>query len=301
MNTNSDSGRFQVISKPTDEDVKKFQHGFETFNMAQTNGEFNSPQPWLNLVLKDNEGNIVGGIMTSTLYWTQYLEVLWVDKKYRGLGYGRDLVLEAERLAKKNGCISSHTYTFSWQAPDFYQTVGYKLIATYDGYIGDITELILMKRLDTNRDITIQKENSNRFKILEDSTDDSKKVISKGLGSDFEENAGELLKEYPHIGFNLIIKNDDERVIGGVNGYTVLGTIFIEGLWIDERYRGQGYGKNLLMQTEQIAKERKCIACQTACFSFQNLGFMKKQGFNIYGISDGYPNDVKEYYLFKRF
>ena len=119
MNTHSDSSRYSVIANPTDDEVKKFQKGLEAYDMEQTNGEINSPKDWINLVLKDDEGNIVGGITTSTVFWTQYLEVLWVADKYRGLGYGRDLVLEAERLSKKNGCITSHTYTFSWQAPDF--------------------------------------------------------------------------------------------------------------------------------------------------------------------------------------
>ena len=110
----NESRRYVVASDPTEEEVKKFQQGLESYNMEKTNGEFNSPQPWHNLVLKDEEGNVIGGILTSTLYWTQYLEVLWVDENYRGLRYGRDLVMEAHRLAKEIGCISSHVYTFSW-------------------------------------------------------------------------------------------------------------------------------------------------------------------------------------------
>jgi hypothetical protein len=51
---------------------------------------------------------------------------------------------------------------------------------------------------------------------------------------------------------------------------------------------------------ERIARERKCIALQTACFSFQNLGFLKNQGFDTFGVSDVYPNGVKEYYLIKK-
>ncbi|MDF1537783.1 MAG: GNAT family N-acetyltransferase [Candidatus Thorarchaeota archaeon] len=75
--------------------MKEFQKGLEAYNIEKSNGEFNSPEEWISLVLKDHEGNIVGGITTSTLYWAQYLEAFWVDAKYRGLGYGRDLVLEA--------------------------------------------------------------------------------------------------------------------------------------------------------------------------------------------------------------
>jgi ribosomal protein S18 acetylase RimI-like enzyme len=281
--------------------VKEFQKGLDAYNMEQTNGEFNSPKDWISLVLKDHEGNIVGGITTSTILWTQYLEVLWVSDKYRGLGYGRDLVLEAERLSKKNGCITSHTYTFSWQAPDFYQAIGYKLIATYEGYVDGITELILMKRLETIDDVTTQKVDSTRFAISEESNEESLSIVRKGLGSNFDQHVSDLLKEHPQIRYKLVIKNDDEQVIGGLCGYTILGTMNIEGLWVDERYRDQGYGKDLLMHAEKLAKEKSCIAGQIACFSFQALDFLKKHGYNIHGVSDGYPNKVKEYYLIKKF
>jgi len=301
MNTPSDSSRFNVIANPTEDDVKEFQKGLEAYNMEKTNGEFNSPQPWLNLVLKDHEGKIVGGILTSTLYWSLYLEVLWVDNKYRGLGYGRHLVLAAQKLAKKNGCITSHVYTFSWQAPDFYQAVGYKLIATYEGYHGGITELILMKRLDTIDDESAQKVDSTRFTISEDSTEESQTIVRKGLRSNFEKYVSDLMKEYPQTGYKLVIKNDDGQVIGGVNGYTIFGTMNVEALWVDEIYRGKGYGRDLLLHAEKLAKEKGCIAGQIACFSFQNLAFLKKQGYNSHGVSDGYPEEVKEYYLIRKF
>lgn len=301
MNTQTDSSRFTVIENPTDNEVKEFQKGLEAYNMENTDGEFNSPQPWINLVLKDHEDNIVGGIMTSTIFWVQYLEVLWVDKKYRGLGYGRELVLESERLAKKKGCLTSQTYTFSFQAPDFYQAIGYKLIATYDGYFNGITELILMKRLDTIDDVSTQKVDSSRFTIFEDSTEESQKIVRKGLGKNFEEEVGDLLKENPQIKIQLVIKNDDEQVIGGLCGYTILKTMNIAELWVDERYRNQDYGKDLLMHAEILAKERGCVAGQTACFSFQELGFLIHHGYKEYGVSDGYPRGIKEYYLIKKF
>ena len=300
MKTQSDPNRFAIITDPTDEDVKEFQNGFEAFNLAQTNDEFNSPQPWRNLVLKDHEGNVAGGIMTSTLYWTQYLEVLWVDDKYRGLGYGRDLVLEAHRLAKEDGCTSSHVYTFSWQAPDFYQAVGYELIATYVGYHGGITEHILRKRFDSGNDTSNRNPDPTRFKVTEDASEEDLKAVRKGLGRNFDDNIEQLQKEHPLLNYNLITKNDDEEVIGGINGYTTFGTLFIEGIWVDEKYRGQGYGKELLMEAESLARERECIAGQSACFTFQNLEFMRKQGYESYGFTDAYPNDVKEYFLIKK-
>jgi GNAT superfamily N-acetyltransferase len=274
MEMDSEDNRFTIVSNPTDGELREFQKGFEAYNMEQTNGEYNNPKEWLSLVLKDNEGNIIGGILTSTLFWAQYLEVLWVDERYRGRGYGRDLIEAAERLAKKNGCVASQTYTFSWQGGDFYQAVGYKLIATYDGYVDGITELILSKRLNILNDAPSRMVDPARFPISEDSSEESQKVVRRGLGKNFDDHVANLLKEYPHTGIQLIIKNDEGQVIGGLCGYSVLGTMTLDDLWVDEGYRGRGLGKDLLMNAEKTAKERKCIALQTACFSFQNLGFM---------------------------
>jgi GNAT superfamily N-acetyltransferase len=292
--------RFAITSNPTEDEVTEFEKGFDAFNMKQTDGEYNSPGEWLSLVLKDHEGNIVGGILTSTLFWAQYLEVLWVDERYRRLGYGRDLIQESERLAKKNGCVASQTYTFSWQGGDFYQAVGYKLIATYDGYVDGITEYILSKRLDEVNEASIRNTDLTRFTISEDSSEESQRVVRRGLGKNFDDYVASLLKEYPHTSIKLIIKNDEGRVIGGLCGYSVLGTMQIEDLWIDELYRGQGYGRELLTRAEHVAKKRRCIALQTACFSFQNLGFLTNHGFDTFGFSDVYPRSAKEYYLIKR-
>jgi len=300
MMLESEKTRFIIVESPKDDEVGEFQKGFEAYNMEKTNGEYNSPKDWLSLVLKDHDGNIVGGIMTSTLFWAQYLEVFWVDEKYRRLGYGRDLILEAERLAKKNGCVASQTYTFSWQGGDFYQAVGYKLIATYDGYVGGITELILSKRLDGQIGVPSQKTDPTRFEISEDFSKESQRVVRRGLGKNFDDHVAALLKRYPHTNIQLVIKNDDGKVIGGLCGYSVLGTMTVDDLWVDEQYRGQGYGKDLLMYAERVAKEKNCIALQTACFSFQSLGFLKGYGFEPFGVSDVYPREVKEYYLIKR-
>jgi GNAT superfamily N-acetyltransferase len=297
----NESNRYRVINDPTDDDVKKIQQGLESYNMEETNGEFNSPQPWHNLVLKDQKGTVVGGVTTSTLYWTQYLEVLWVDEKYRGLGYGRDLVLEAQRLAKEIGCISSHVYTFSWQAPEFYQAVGYDLMVTYDGYHGGIKEHILFTYLDSLNDRTSQPVDPTRFTITSEPTEEEIKAVRSGLGRNFDKHVESVMKEFPHTDYCSVIKNEEGEVVGGVSSYTILGILHVAELWVDKRYRNRGYGKDLLMHTESLAKERGCIAGQIACFSFQNLEFLKGQDYEILGFSDAYPNDVKEYYLTKKF
>ena len=296
-----DSSRYKIISDPSSDDVKEFQQGLESYNLKKTNSEFNSPQPWHNLVLKDQEGTVIGGISTSTLYWTQYLEVLWVDEKQRGHGYGKDLVLEAQRLAKDIGCISSHVYTFSWQAPDFYQAVGYDLLVTYDGYHGGIKEHILMTRFDSSKINTTSNAEKAGFTTISDPTEEELKIVRTGLSMNFNKHVQNVMKENPHTDYCSVIKNNDGKVIGGISGYTTLGILNIAEFWVDEKYHRLGYGKDLLVHAETLARERRCVAGQIACFSFQNLEFLKSHGYEILGSSNAYPNNVKEYYLTKKF
>ena len=48
------------------------------------------------------------------------------------MGYGRQLVEEAERQAAREGCQWVFTETYSWQALPFYRKLGYEVFATLD-------------------------------------------------------------------------------------------------------------------------------------------------------------------------
>lgn len=291
---------YTVIDNPTEVEIAAVSEGYESYNMKQTNDEYNSPEEWLSLVLKDHNGTIVGGILTSTVYWTQYLEVLWVDERYRGLGYGRDLVLEAEKLARENGCMSSNTYTFSWQGSDFYQAVGYRILATYDGYVEGIKEYILSKDLKETVVEQHPAKKPGRLMIVKDSSEEAKSTVRQGLGSNFEKHVSELLKEYPQKAVALVVRAEGGEVVGGLRGYTILRTLTIDELWVHEEHRNQGLGTRLLEAAEKIAGKRKCLAMQTYCHTFQNLDFMHNRGFAEYGHNNSYPKGEIEYYLIRR-
>lgn len=300
MAGNAGTKGIEIISNPAKDDIQAISQGFEAVNMAATNNEYNKPEEWISLVLRDNDGNVVGGIQTSTVYWAQYLEVLVVDKKYRRQGYASDLVLEAERIAKENGCVSSHTYTFKWQGPEFYKAVGYREIAVFDGYHDGLTEHIFMKSLN---ELTPREKRSDpkRFRVSRDESPETKKAVRSLLGDDFEENAGVLLKKYPQKLYALALKDQAGTVVGGLRGYTIMGTMFIEEFWVDEKHRNHGHGSALLEKAKEIALGNGCISFQSHCMSYSNPGFMKNRGFESYGHTDGYPNGVREYYLIKRF
>ena len=109
MVNDDDTDRLKLSDTPTREEIDVIQKGLEDFNREQTDGEFDNPGIEINLVLRDSEGNVVGGLNASTMIRVMHLEVLWVAEAYRKLGYGRELVLESERIGYEKGCITSQT------------------------------------------------------------------------------------------------------------------------------------------------------------------------------------------------
>ncbi|MFX0123570.1 MAG: GNAT family N-acetyltransferase [Candidatus Hodarchaeota archaeon] len=303
MNPNVNSHRYVISDTPSDEDMKIVQKGLEDHNRKFPSGGLDIPKPDISLVMKDISGKIIGGVITSMLTGVMHLEVLWVDETYRNRGLGKSLVLQAERIAKEKGYPASHTWTFSFQAPEFYQSIGYEVLGIFDGYTGGITEYVLHKKFESAEQTPYEANGSyyDEFTISEDTSKESMKILHEGLRRYVTKHIGKLRKKNPEIKIKFVIKNEEDQVIGGVQAYTLLKVVHIEQLWVDEKYRNQGYGKELLTTTERIATENGCISGLVMALSFQSPEFFQKFGYEIFGVSDGYPDSIKDYYLIKRF
>ncbi len=303
MPSNASSNQFVINENPSEEEMKVVQKGLEEYNKQYPYGDLDVPTPDISLVLKDTEGTIVGGVITSMLTGVMHLEVLWVDKRFRRRGHGRALVLAAERIGKEKGYASAQTWTFSFQAPEFYQQIGYKIIGIFDGYTNGITEYVLMKRLETLQQQSSKEKYPNKdgFTLVEDASKEAMQALHAGLHEFVIGQIGELDKLYPERQIKLVIKNEEEQVIGGLKASLVLKTLEIEQLWIHENFRYHGYGSKLLSAAESIAKDHDAISGLTYVLSFQMPEFFQKHGYEIFGVSDGYPDPVKEYYFIKHF
>ncbi len=289
---------------PTDKEVKLIQKRLEDYDREQTHGELDNPGIEINLVLKDNKGNVVGGLGVSTMTRVMHLEVFWIAEEYRKLGYGKELVLEAERIGHAKGCITTQTMSFSFQAPGFYQKIGYAVLGIYDGFPDGITEYVLIKSLQQQDQTLVERQtssdgDSSRLSITENASKEEMKIVHAGLHNYVQkEREG---KYSPGIKIRLVIKDHKAQVIGGIIAWTTIRNMIIEQVWVDEGYRGLGYGKKLVLEAERIAKEAGCIACQTFSFSFQAPGFFQKLGYETFGISEGYPDPIKDHWFIKKF
>jgi len=291
----------KIQDSPSEEEIKAIQKGLAEYNKNFPSGELDIPTPDISLILKDKDDNIVGGVITSMLIGIMHLETFWVDEKLRGRGLGRDLVLEAERLGQQKGYPATQTWTFSFQAPEFYQSVGYKIIGVFEGYCNNVTEYVLSKKFTENnlKPSTKDELKKRGFTIIEDKSKESMTAIHEGLRGYMSKTVGNLRKKHPETSINLVLKNETNKVIGGLLAFTTLKAVNFECIWIDEHYRNNGYGKKLLKTAEGIALKNECQSILVMVYSFQSLEFFQKHGYEIFGFSDSYPDSIKEYFLIK--
>lgn len=76
--------------------------------------------------------------------------------------------------------------------------------------------------------------------------------------------------------------------------------IYIDILWVDEKYRENRLGTKLLKEIERIATEENCSLIHLDTFDFQAKNFYIKQGYEIFGVLDDCPKNHCRYYLKKK-
>lgn len=97
------------------------------------NGKDNNPNS-LSIFLVDNNQIKIAGLLGET--YDDYLEIeyLWVQEEFRYKGIGSHLIALAEEIGANKGCIYSILNTFSFQAPKFYEKLGYIEKMVLDAY-----------------------------------------------------------------------------------------------------------------------------------------------------------------------
>jgi GNAT superfamily N-acetyltransferase len=221
-----------------------------------------------------------------------------VAEDQRRKGYGKELVLAAEKIGAQKGCQASHTWTFDFQGPEFYPTVGYDLIGVYDGYPNGLKEYVFKKYLDVTP-VDEKKPFSNGATITEHVTKDELEILHNGLRAHVDRFVGD---EKNGIGIRLVAKDSTGNIVGGLHAWTTIHNLLIEFVWVDQEYRGAGLGTQLLREAEAIAKQKNaCIAALVCPMSFHSPEFFYKMGFQEFGFSDGYPDPFREHYLIKKF
>lgn len=122
-----------IIRQSSSEEVKFIVDKLVEYNLSVVPLKQESSFLWINRVVENENGEIVGGILGKMYCWNcLYIDVLWVKEEHRKDGLGSKLLREVEMLAKEKGCYLIHLDTFDFQAKDFYIKHGYETFGVLD-------------------------------------------------------------------------------------------------------------------------------------------------------------------------
>ena len=130
--------------EPPAADVAVVDQGLEAHNEAAA--PLRDVRP-LACFLRRADGGVIGGALGRTWGECAELQQLWVDAAFRRCGHGRALVHRFERAAMARGCRRCYLYTFSFQAPALYRSLGYAAQMQIDGFAPGITKFAMAREL----------------------------------------------------------------------------------------------------------------------------------------------------------
>jgi GNAT superfamily N-acetyltransferase len=84
----------------------------------------------LAICLRSPEDAIIGGLWGQSVAGWLFVDLLVVPETLRGRGIGSSLLEKAEGIAAKRGCIGVWLHTGTFQAPGFYEKLGYHAFGT---------------------------------------------------------------------------------------------------------------------------------------------------------------------------
>jgi len=99
------------------------------------------------ILLRDKENSVKGTVIVSFLWNGMHIDSLWIDESLRNQGWGSKLMKLVEDEAVKRGCAIVYTDTFTWQAPKFYEKLGYEIYGKLEDFPEENTLYYFVKKL----------------------------------------------------------------------------------------------------------------------------------------------------------
>lgn len=136
------------------------------------------------------------------------------------------------------------------------------------------------------------------MKIVNKDFNEANMFINKLLDEHTASIIGTPVLPQKKIALQLVV---DDEVCGAISGTLTTQNFHVNGLVVTPKYRGDGFGSQLLIAIEKQAIEAKAKVLTVTTQCFQALEFYKKHGYEIFGELKDVPFEgVTKYYLSKR-
>jgi GNAT superfamily N-acetyltransferase len=136
--------KIELTSQADPEHIQQIWTGLREFNLLHAPPPNHTP---LVITIQDGQGGIVGGLDGGTSWNWLHVDSLWLREELRGQGYGERLMRAAETEALRRGCEHAMVDTFDFQAPGFYEKLGYVVWGVLDDYAGGHQRIYYRKDL----------------------------------------------------------------------------------------------------------------------------------------------------------
>lgn len=128
--------------KPSAEHVKEYIH--RQLQAHNTPHMANSKDYSFHL---EQDDSIIAGIVAESVEDTVEVAYLYVEPAFRGTGLGRQLMEQVENQAADDGMKRVFLNTYSFQAPGFYEKLGYRPVLELSPAFGIHSQTFFLKEL----------------------------------------------------------------------------------------------------------------------------------------------------------
>jgi GNAT superfamily N-acetyltransferase len=130
---------------------------------------------------------------------------------------------------------------------------------------------------------------------LEPTPDERNRIIDPLIAYNEAQTGPRNSKEYAFS-----VHAETGEFVGGLLGFTHWNHFFVAAVFVDQDFRRQRVGRELLRRAEALALDQGCDAIYLDTFDFQAPGFYEKLGFKVFGKLEDYPPGHQRFYLVKR-
>ena len=290
--------KYTIVPLEEDDEVEKLvEEKLDEIDDEMVDLEDEIEEEELVFKIENEDGEMIAGCILDIDSWMiADLDILWVDERYRKRGLGSALIRQAEKAAKERGCYLMTLGTFDFQAKPLYLKHGFSVCGTIPNWPTGQENYCMRKLLDEpSADYVPTHDDSAEFVILEGTEEDAE-FICKNLGS---YNRVQVPSMNKPVSLSKKVLDEDGNPVGAI--IAEVGDWkdgFVNMIWVDEPYRNQGIGSELIAIVEREMKEQGATLVLADPSDWQDAIF-RKNGYTVCSTQEDCPKGHLEFVMYK--
>ncbi len=141
--------------------------------------------------------------------------------------------------------------------------------------------------------------NTHTFKIQTDVDNEAQLEVKNEIHNQLRAFNQAVVGSYQLAPISMSVRDENDKIVGGVSGGVFLMWLVIETLWISEEARRKGLGTQLMDAIEQAGKDLGATRAFLDTMAFQAEPFYHKRGYTEFGRIPDFVNGFDRIYLLK--